>query len=627
MASLSYRLVRLPLLVTLDLLAAIAVYVLSLFLASNGRLEVSLADALVRGALPVSVFFVVVAAARGLYRVRARYIGLYDFLNISVVGLISGLFVAVLGRLAGSGAQPWAVPVLFGFGVITAIVGSRVALRLYSWRQIPFAMIPGRQKQTRTLIVGAGDAGEMILRENQKNPSSSRLICGLVDDDPEKRALIIQGIRVMGTTEDVPQIVETLSIDEIIIAVPSASGDEMRRIVEVCKTTPAKVRTLPSVNRLLTTNARLGQHLREVEIEDLLRRETTKVDPARVSGFIRGESILITGGGGSIGSELARQAARLSPGSLVLLGKGENALYDIEQEILHTTSVEPAAFVGDVRSARSVENAFGRYQPSLVFHAAAHKHVPLMQANPIEAIENNVFGTLTTAEAAIRHGVRRFVYISTDKAVNPTSVMGATKRVGEMIVSALAQQSDTSFAIVRFGNVLGSRGSLIPLLKSQIARGGPVRVTHPDMTRYFMTIPEAVQLILHAGASGSNGDLFILDMGEPVRILDLAEDLIRLHGLEPHKDIEIKFIGIRPGEKTHEELVYSQEELLPTDHPKINMTRSRACDWAWLSRELEALRELCNAGDQDRARQFLMDLANGRTAYGVVEFRSAEERV
>ncbi len=343
-----------------------------------------------------------------------------------------------------------------------------------------------------------------------------------------------------------------------------------------------------------------------------MRREPTQVDPELVSSITTGESVLVTGGGGSIGSELARQVSGLNPAKLILLGKGENSLYEIEQELIQTTNLLPASVVADVRDPKAMEYAFAKHRPTVVFHAAAHKHVPLMQSNPIEAIRNNVFGTLCAVETSIRHGVKRFVLISTDKAVNPTSVMGATKRVAEMVVGAYASTSDTNFAVVRFGNVLGSRGSLIPLLKNQIARGGPVRVTHPDMTRYFMTIPEAVQLILQAGAKGNNGELFILDMGDPVKILDLAYDLIRLHGLVPHQDIEVKFIGPRPGEKLHEELTYSKEALVSTDHAKINMARTAPVDWDWLQRELSVLRELCNNGEQEQAHQFLMEMAWGK---------------
>jgi FlaA1/EpsC-like NDP-sugar epimerase len=323
---------------------------------------------------------------------------------------------------------------------------------------------------------------------------------------------------------------------------------------------------------------------------------------------------MITGGGGSIGSELARQISNFTPANLIILGKGENSVYEIEQELVHTSQFHPSSVVADVRDRQSMETAFKQQKPTVVFHAAAHKHVPLMQHNPIEAIRNNVWGTWLTAELSVKYGVQQFIYVSTDKAVKPTSIMGATKRVGEMIVSSLAARTETSFAIVRFGNVMGSRGSLIPLLKAQIKRGGPVRVTHPEMTRYFMTIPEAVQLILQAGAIGKRGEVFLLDMGEPIKIIDLANDLIRLHGLVPGEDIEVQYTGVRPGEKIHEELLYEQEHLTPTTHQKIRVVRNqKSIEWEWLRSEVEALLDLCEQGKAEEARQCLMELAWGKS--------------
>lgn len=571
-------------------------------------------------ALAAGVTALIVGQIRGVDRVRPRYFALYDALNLAICAVPQAILVLLMHRYSVGPMGSVAFALLHAFGVMLAWLAIRIGMRLYSWRQVPFSLVPMvGSRRRRILIVGAGDAGEMVAREIQKSREPDLSITGFVDDNPDKRHLIISGVRVLGTIDDIQRIVEAAHVDELLIAMPSVSGEALRRVVKECNRTQAAIRILPSMVRSLDSKEGLTKALREVDIEDLLQRETAKADMKKVAAYVRGESVLITGGGGSIGGELARQLATLGPSNLTLVGKGENSLYEIEQEIIQTTPLEPSALVADVRSSRSIEYAFAKSQPTLVFHAAAHKHVPLMQSHPIEAIENNVFGTLITAQAAIRHGVKRFVYISTDKAVNPTSVMGATKRVGEMIVTALAARSETSFAIVRFGNVLGSRGSLIPMLKSQIARGGPVRVTHRDMTRYFMTIPEAVQLVLHAGANGGNGELFILDMGEPIRILDIAEDLITLSGLVPGKDIEIKFVGTRPGEKIHEELVYSQEQLVATDHSKINMAESQRMDWTRLSAELESLRALCEAGDQEAAKRFLLELANGRSNLGLVQ--------
>lgn len=549
---------------------------------------------------------------RGLYRAQIRYIGLYDFLNIVwvsfalaiLLGIGEGLLTWQLG-----GIFLWVTPVLFGLLVNSTLIGVRVAQRLYAWR----ALSPDRQRERRrTLIVGAGDAGEMIARQIARSWGPLHLLIGFVDDDPAKASLVIHGVPVLGTTADIPALVENHAIEEILIAMPSARGHDIRRIFDLCRRTSARVRILPALPSILEGSAHLYQ-FREVEIEDLLPREPIKTNWKEVATYLSGERVLITGAGGSIGSELARQIVMLGPATLLLLGKGENSIYEIEQELIQSFGFHPTPIIADVKDAVRMEAVFRRERPTVIFHTAAHKHVPLMEANPTEAIKNNLLGTLVTAELAIRYGIKKFIYVSTDKAVNPTSIMGATKRVGEMIISALAAHSNTGFATVRFGNVLGSRGSLIPMLKAQIARGGPVRITHPEMTRYFMTIPESVQLIIQAGALGQNGEIFILDMGQPVRILDLAYDLIRLHGLVPGEDIQIEYTGVRPGEKLHEELYDEAEILYETKHPKILMARNHNhLDWKWLQGELESLFHLCDADQMERAREYLMELAWGK---------------
>lgn len=559
----------------------------------------------------VNLAALVVLTWRGIHRIQARYLGLYDQLNLAIASSILTAFAAVRYSFPES-INNLGFLLLFGFNVFAGLTATRVAMRMWNWRISPLNSKRTGERKVRTLIVGAGDAGEFVLRELGRANERNRIVMGFVDDDPAKRNLIIQGVRVLGNVAEIPMLTDNLNIDEILICIPSAQGDTMRRISDICIKTNVRVRTLPSVAGLLNGHWNTAKNLREIDVEDLLRREPAEVDPNVVASITTGESVLVTGGGGSIGSELSRQVARLSPARLTILGKGENSLYEIEQELVQTSALAPSCVVADVRNQDSMEYAFQKFRPTVVFHAAAHKHVPLMQSNPIEAIRNNVFGTKCAVTTSIKHGVNRFVLISTDKAVNPTSVMGATKRVAEMIVGAYANTSDTKFAVVRFGNVLGSRGSLIPLLKNQIARGGPVRITHPDMTRYFMTIPEAVQLILQAGAQGDRGEVFILDMGDPVKIIDLAYDLIRLHGLVPHEDIEVKFVGPRPGEKLHEELTYGKEELVPTQHPKINMAHTSPVDLPWLLSELEQLSELCEQGDQDAAQQFLMELAWGK---------------
>ncbi|RYG78705.1 polysaccharide biosynthesis protein, partial [bacterium] len=458
---------------------------------------------------------------------------------------------------------PLLVPVLFGFLVGFALCALRVYQRSLAWRSKG-----GGGLRSRTLVVGAGDAGEATVRELARLPNGDHEIIGLVDDNPEKAHLLIHGRPVLGTIDELPRLVVDHSIDEVLVAMPSARGEVIRRVYELCAPSEARVRTLPSVAAVASAPESISRQFREIEIEDLLRRAPIHTDLRKIAGYLSGEHVMITGGGGSIGSELARQIARLSPASIILVGKGENSVYEIEQELIQAAGMTPIAVVADVRDTVAMERVYAEYRPTVVFHAAAHKHVPLMQRNPYEAIRNNVLGTLNVGELALRYGVKKFILISTDKAVKPSSVMGATKRICEKIVAALAIRGDTEFAAVRFGNVLGSRGSLIPLLKAQIKRGGPVRITHQEMTRFFMTIPEAVQLVVQAGALGSRGEVFVLDMGEPVRINDLALDLVRMHGLRPGVDIGVQYTGMRPGEKLHEELLYDAEDLVASSHPK-----------------------------------------------------------
>ncbi|MEQ1822009.1 MAG: nucleoside-diphosphate sugar epimerase/dehydratase [Fimbriimonadaceae bacterium] len=562
----------------------------------------------------LSVLAVLFLFWRGIYSVNVRYLGLNEFLNVGAISVVVALSQFGMPSVV-TGGNKLIETILFGFFVLTSLSGVRIVQRIYSWRTRHSATSKDSSPK-RTIIVGAGDAAETILREINRSAHPLHNVVGFVDDDTSKAWQRIHGAPVLGSTEEIPVLVKELHIQEILIAMPSASGEEMRRVSNLCQQTGARVRTLPAVKALLSGGGpQLYSHFRDIEIEDLLRRDPVQTDLDGIQKYIRGQRVLITGGGGSIGSELARQIARLNPASLILLGKGENSIYEIEQELLQTNRFQPNSVIADVRDRLALERVFEQYRPTVVFHAAAHKHVPLMQANPIEAIRNNILGTRQVAELSVKYGVKRFINVSTDKAVNPSSIMGATKRVGEMIVAALGSRYETEFGIVRFGNVMGSRGSLIPMLKAQIRRGGPVRVTHPDMTRYFMTIPEAVQLILQAGVLGKRGEIFILDMGEPIKILDLAMDLIRLHGLVPGEDIEVQFTGVRPGEKIEEELMYDDEELGETPHPKISMVqRSGPADWEWLKEEINNLLRICEEGYADEARHTLMELALGKSS-------------
>ncbi len=421
----------------------------------------------------------------------------------------------------------------------------------------------------RVLVTGAGDAGTMIVRETQHNPQLGLDVIGYIDDDPDKNNVWIHGAPVLGSRHAIPTAVRNFAVDLVIIAMPTAPGKEIREILDICETAGVETKIIPGIYELLDGTVSVKQ-LRDVDIEDLLRRDPIHTDTAAVKELIRDRRVLVTGGGGSIGGELCRQLLRYRPAELILVGHGENSIFEIQQELeAHGKKIPITAVVADIRFADRVEEIVRTHRPDIIFHAAAHKHVPLMEANPAEAVTNNVLGTLYLLRAAKRLGVERFVMISTDKAVNPTSVMGVTKRIAELLVHQTARESGRPYVTVRFGNVLGSRGSVVFTFRKQIASGGPVTVTHPDIERFFMTIPEAVQLVLQAVVLGQGGEVFILDMGEPVKIVDLARDLIELSGLRVGQDVEITFTGLRPGEKLYEELFIKGETNRLTAHEKI----------------------------------------------------------
>ena len=440
------------------------------------------------------------------------------------------------------------------------------------------------------LIVGAGDAGAMLARELEQNDAATISIVGFVDDDEKKQKGRLAGFPILGTTRDLPAVVRKHKIDTIVIAIPSADGDAVRRIDRQCRKTGANVRIMPGIYEMISGDAGMGE-LREIRLEDLLRRDPIQLDFDQITGYIAGKTVLITGAGGSIGSELSRQISRVGAKEIILLGRGENSIYEIHQELKRKFPDQTYhTVIANITDRDRMERIFKRFQPQVVFHAAAHKHVPLMEIQPEEAVKNNVFGTKNVAELADENQAEIFVLISTDKAVNPTSVMGATKRTAELVLQEINQHSNTKFVTVRFGNVLGSRGSVVPLFEKQIAAGGPVTVTHKEMTRFFMTIPEAVQLVLQAGSQAEGGEVFLFDMGKPVKINDMAEDLIRLHGLTPGRDIKIVYTGLRPGEKLYEELLTSEEGTTSTKHKKIFKARIQPMDGAKLKQNLQILK-------------------------------------
>ncbi len=446
----------------------------------------------------------------------------------------------------------------------------------------------------RTMIVGGGEAGAMIIKELQNSRYLDQCVCCVVDDNVAKQGKYIRGIKIMGGRDDIPRLAHEYHIDEIIVAMPSTPQSEIREILNICKETNCNMKVLPGLYQMIKGEVSMSK-LRKVEIEDLLGRDPIRIQLDQIMEYVSDQVVLVTGGGGSIGSELCRQIAAHSPKRLIIVDIYENNAYDIQQELKRKyPGMDLVVLIASVRNTHRIESIFATYRPQIVYHAAAHKHVPLMEDSPNEAIKNNVFGTYKTAKAADKYGTRRFVLISTDKAVNPTNIMGASKRICEMIIQTMNSRSRTDFVAVRFGNVLGSNGSVIPLFKKQIEQGGPVTVTHPDNIRYCMTIPEAVSLVLQAGAFAKGGEIFVLDMGEPVRIVDLAKNLIRLSGFRPYEDIDIQFTGLRPGEKLYEELLMSEEGLQETENKLIHIGKPIELNEELFLKQLDELKKISN---------------------------------
>ncbi|MCU0610666.1 MAG: polysaccharide biosynthesis protein [Candidatus Eisenbacteria bacterium] len=515
----------------------------------------------------------------GLYGRLWRYASIDELVRIiGATGLASALGAAAVMGFAihawGVTSFPRSVPFIDALLTLVVAGGPRFAVRWLHRRGTVIAG-GGRDRQVkRVLIAGAGDAGAMIVKEMRTRPRSGLVPVGFVDDDRAKHGILIHSTPVLGNRASIPELVEEYGIDEVIIAMPSASGSAIREVVRVCEKARVRTRIVPDLSDIIAGQVRVAQ-LREVQIEDLLRREPVRIDSSAVDAMVRGTRVLVTGAGGSIGSELCRQIAKSSPSLLALLGHGENSMFTTANEIARSwPDLSLHTAIGDARDAERLHHVFDRSRPQVVFHAAAHKHVPLMEHNVGEAVTNNILGTLNVLRTCERTGVERLVYISTDKAVCPSSVMGATKRVGELLVQDAARRLGRPYVAVRFGNVLGSRGSVVPVFRQQIARGGPVTVTHPEVTRYFMTIPEAVQLVLQAAAIGSPGEVILLEMGEPIKVADLARDLIELSGFEVGKDIQIEYTGLRPGEKLEEQLFVEQEEYVPTKHEKLFVLRN-----------------------------------------------------
>ncbi len=539
----------------------------------------------------------------GLYRGVWRFSSMPDLVRITKA-VVAGIFVItsslfIYNRLGG---VPRSVLPLYSLLLLSLLCIPRFVYRF--WKERAFVERTG----LRALIVGAGSAGEMLVRDLMANPDSDYIPVVFADDHPGKTGREIRGIRVGGKIDRLPELIRQWDIEAILIAVPSANDNQMRRIVEICEACDVPFQTLPSVKELLS-GAVTKASLRDVSITDILGRDPVKLDWRAIKAGLCGKAVLVTGGGGSIGSELCKQLAQIGPSKLIVFDQCEFNLYKIDAELARLfPHVERLAVLGDVADRLAVERVVGEQKPQVIFHAAAYKHVPLLENQVREAVHNNLIGTKIVAETAIAAGVNRFVLISTDKAVNPTNVMGATKRAAEILCQNLDREGSTRFTTVRFGNVLDSAGSVVPLFREQIRAGGPVTVTHPDITRYFMTIPEACQLIMQAETVGVGGEVFVLDMGEPVRITYLAEQMIRLSGKQPGKDIAIEFVGLRPGEKLFEELFHGEEALVETGYDKLRLAKARIYDHDLWAKQIEALGVACRQPDQKLLLELLKSL-------------------
>lgn len=573
------------LLVTDILLLNIAIYI-ALLIRFEGEIPQQYINVYENTYIFLTIFNIFIFSIFGLYTSLWTYASVDELLKIFFAAAIGSVCSYPIGLFLHM-PLPRSVYIISFMLNFLFVGGFRFSYRVFRRAK---SMIVDKSDKIRVMIIGAGDAGSMVIREMQTHDDLSYMPIVVVDDDKRKHRAKIHGVPVMGDKHKIVELADEYNIDEIILAMPSVSKQDKSEIIKLCKQTKCKLKTLPGVYELINEKVTIRQ-IRNVSIEDILGREEVKLNLDEISGYIRDKIVLVTGGGGSIGSELCRQIAKFQPEKLLILDIYENNAYDLQNELkyIYKDKLDFEVIIASVRDKLRLQEVFEKYRPAVVFHAAAHKHVPLMESNAVEAIKNNVLGTLNLAQCADEYGTKRFVLISTDKAVNPTNIMGATKRVAEMIIQSLDKQSDTEFVAVRFGNVLGSNGSVIPLFKRQISQGGPVTVTHPKITRYFMTIPEAAQLVIQAGAMASGGEIFVLDMGESVKIDDLARDIIRLSGYIPDVDIKIEYTGLRPGEKLYEELLLAEEGIKTTKHEHIFVAKPLDVDYTELLSHIESI--------------------------------------
>jgi FlaA1/EpsC-like NDP-sugar epimerase len=547
-------------------------------------------------ALIVTIIYISCFYFFKLYESLWSYASIDEFMLAIGGCLIANIATIAFVRIFGHGFAYGVSIIACAFSVIF-IVGFRMSFRIYDRFESIIGSNVNRSERKRVMIIGAGAAAAMVIKEMKSSNQSKYMPVALIDDEAYKKGKNVMGIKVLGSREDIPTIAKEKAIETILIAIPTIEDEDKKHILELCKETNCKIEIIPGMYEIINGKVSLNQ-IRKVDIEDLLGRKAVELDMKGISSYIQNKTVLVTGGGGSIGSELCRQIAKFDPERLIILDIYENNAYDIQNELRYKyPKLDLKVLIASVRDKARLESIFEKYSPNIVFHAAAHKHVPLMEESPMEAIKNNVFGTYNVTDCAHRFNVERFVMISTDKAVNPTNVMGATKRMCEMIIQSMDKVSETHFVAVRFGNVLGSNGSVIPLFKNQIAHGGPVTLTNKYITRYFMTIPEAAQLVLQSGAYAEGGEIFVLDMGQPVKIYDLACDLIKLSGFEPNKDIKIEITGLRAGEKLYEELLMSEEGLSNTKHEKIFIGKPVFSDLGVMVERMKELEKIIEEDD------------------------------
>ncbi|MGV8983413.1 polysaccharide biosynthesis protein [Clostridium sp.] len=558
-------------------------------------------------AIIVTVIYIACFYLFKLYESLWSYASIDEFMLAIGACLCGNLATIAFIRITGHGFAYGVSIIACAFSIIF-ILGLRMSFRIYDRFECIVNCKTGKNEQKRVMIIGAGAAAAMVIKEMKSSSLSTYKPVAVIDDEDYKKGKNIMGVKVLGNRKDIPTIAKQQAIETILIAIPTIEDEDKKQIIEICKKTNCKIEIIPGMYEIINGKVSLSQ-IRKVDIEDLLGRKAVQLDMKGIASYIHDKTILVTGGGGSIGSELCRQIIKFEPKQLIIFDIYENNAYDLQMELQYKyPKLDLKVLIGSVRDIKRLEHVFKKYSPNVVFHAAAHKHVPLMEVSPMEAIKNNVFGTFNVAQCAHKFNVERFVMISTDKAVNPTSVMGATKRMCEMIIQSMDKISETHFVAVRFGNVLGSNGSVIPLFKNQIAHGGPVTLTNKYITRFFMTIPEAAQLVLQSGAFARGGEIFVLDMGQPVKIYDLAWDLIKLSGFEPNKDIKIEITGLRPGEKLYEELMMSEEGLTNTKHEKIFVGRPTFTDLDVLKVRMEELKEIIDRDDVEGVIEKIGDI-------------------